>query len=80
MHLSLNHCKPTNQVFDWHQLTRRNIDGHEIFSQLVADNAGDSQVHLRDHSDFMGGLAIDVSALLLETEKKIFFDEEALKI
>lgn len=51
-------------------LTRGNIDGHDIFSQLVADATGDSQVHLGDDSYFMGGLAIDERALLLEAKNK----------
>lgn len=42
--------------------TRGNVDGHDIFSQPVADAASDSQVHFGDHRDFLGGLAVDVSA------------------
>lgn len=46
--------------------TRRDIDGHDILSELVADVAGDRQVHLRSHRDLMGCLAVDVGSLLLE--------------
>lgn len=48
------------EFVDKHRLTGGNVDGPDIFSQLVADGAGDSQVHPGDHGDFMGGLVVDV--------------------
>lgn len=52
------------------ELTGGHVDGPGVFSQPVADRAGDGQVNSGDDGDFVGGSSMTVRTLLLEQGTK----------